>query len=196
MQKGTVPFVCLLFGKKVNNKNQTACVRISIMDMRDGENSKMIWGLVAVVLIAAILFGVLYVYNNRDIPAPTLPEDAVPATVTYVIDGDTVVCSIEGQEITVRLIGIDAPESVNHDESKNTEEGRLASEYTKGMLTGKKVYLEYDEEKKDQYDRTLAYVWLEGELFNKRILEDGHAVLLTIPPNEKYTEILQRAAGE
>lgn len=156
---------------------------------------RALWGLVAAVLIAAILIGVLYVNSHREHNPPAPPDNLEEATVLYVIDGDTVVCNIDGKEVTVRLIGVDAPESVNRDESKNTKEGKAAAEYTRSMLTGKTVSLEYDEEKVDQYGRTLAYIWIEWEFFNKRLIEEGHAVPLNIPPNEKYTEVFEIAAG-
>ena len=113
-------------------------------------------------------------------------------TVEFVIDGDTFVFkNKEGIESRIRMIGIDAPESASHIESQNTEAGRLATEFVKSNLEGKRVGLEYDVQTTDRYGRTLAYVWLDGELFNKRVLEEGHAELLIIPPNEKYSDYLE-----
>lgn len=120
----------------------------------------------------------------------TSAENLIKAHVERVVDGDTIICNIDEEEITVRLIGIDAPESVHPEEEKNTEEGELASEYTKEMLEGRDIYLEYDIVTEDKYGRTLAYVWINGELFNKRILKDGHAVLMTVLPNVKYVDLL------
>ncbi len=122
-----------------------------------------------------------------------------------VVDGDTIIVSDDnGDEIRVRLIGIDTPESVNPDESKNTEAGELASEYTKDLLKDvSTVYLEYDEELTDQYDRTLAYVWLnntdkvfdtdmiEKNMLNAIIVYDGYAIAKEYPPNTMYTGILK-----
>ena len=145
-------------------------------------------------------------------PNPSMPEGLVPAEVVWVSDGDTIVCRIEGglpeeiaaivgevegdaekNEYYIRLIGIDAPESVHPDPEKNTEEGRLSSEYVKNNLEGQKVNLEFDTQYKDKYNRLLAYVWLNGELFNKKIIEEGHAELLDIPPNTKYREVFEAA---
>ena len=98
--------------------------------------------------------------------------------------------------LRIRFIGVDAPESVHPDPEKNSEEGEAASEYTKEMLLDKTVYLEFDVEITDKYGRTLAYVWLDGELFNKKIIEDGHAVIMTVPPNVKYEDILEEAYKE
>ena len=83
------------------------------------------------------------------------------------------------------------------DETKNTENGKKASEYTKNLLEGKSVSLEFDVEERDQYGRLLAYVYLDGEMINKKLLADGYAQLETVPPNVKYvdefTKILKEA---
>ena len=73
-------------------------------------------------------------------------------------------------ELRVRLIGIDAPESANEDEEKNTEEGITATEYTRSILLNKDVFLEYDKELIDKYGRTLAYIWVDGNLFKGKSL--------------------------
>jgi len=75
--------------------------------------------------------------------------------------------------------------------------GKEASKYTTKQLEGKTVYLEYDAEKKDQYQRILAYVFLpDGMLFNAKLLHDGYANLLTIPPNVKYVDLFKELAKE
>ncbi|MCQ2748945.1 MAG: thermonuclease family protein [Clostridia bacterium] len=88
------------------------------------------------------------------------------------------------------MIGINTPESVAEDESRNCEEGVIASDYTKDLLTGKEVFLEYDEEEKDQYDRTLAYVYLEdGEMVECLLLEQGYATTMYREPNTKHADL-------
>ena len=73
------------------------------------------------------------------------------ASVIRVVDGDTFVASVNGTEEKIRLIGVDTPESVHPDKSKNTEQGKAASEYTKSMLQpGTKVWLEADVEDEDK----------------------------------------------
>lgn len=122
------------------------------------------------------------------------------ASLIRVIDGDTIVVCIEGQEKDVRLIGIDSPESVNPDESKNCEYGKYASEYTKELLKDVDVvYLQFDEKKEDLYGRVLAYVWLSNDvntskigdvseyMVNAIILENGYAKNKDYQPNCKYS---------
>lgn len=108
--------------------------------------------------------------------------------VIRVIDGDTIVVNYNGKEEKVRMIGVDTPESVHPDSSKNTEAGASASEYTKKNLEGKHVELEFDVQQRDQYGRLLAYVWVVGKMYNKILLEDGIANLATYPPNVKYVD--------
>ena len=117
------------------------------------------------------------------------------ATVLYVTDGDTLHVDIGGNDLKVRLIGIDTPESVHSDSSKNTVWGTYASDYTKSLLEeGQTVYLEYDVGIEDKYGRTLAYVWLKEDtsdimnMLNAKLLADGYAVDKEYKPNRKYTQ--------
>jgi micrococcal nuclease len=109
-----------------------------------------------------------------------------PGTVTRVVDGDTVYVRLRGRELDVRLIGIDTPEV---DPSIGVEcYGDEASSFTERELDGREVNLEFDVERHDRYGRVLAYVWLDGELFNERLIDEGYAVVTTFPPNVKYVE--------
>ena len=111
-----------------------------------------------------------------------------PYEVIRVVDGDTIVVSINGREERVRFIGVDTPESVNPDESKNTPEGKIASDFTKELLVNHNVYLEYDVSPTDKYDRLLAYVYLEDKetMAQEILLKQGLASTMTIQPNSKY----------
>ena len=116
-----------------------------------------------------------------------------PYEVIKVVDGDTIRINYNGVDTYVRLIGIDTPESVNPDESKNTPEGQAASDYTKLIITTS-VYLEFDTETKDKYDRLLAYVYLsDGTMLNEKIIKDGYAYQMTMIPNVKYSNIFSKA---
>jgi micrococcal nuclease len=109
-----------------------------------------------------------------------------PAVVTRVVDGDTIHADLRGRDLNVRLIGIDTPEV---DPSIGVEcFGDEASRFTERMLGRRSVRLELDVERHDRYGRVLAYVWLDGELFNERLVRTGHAVVTTYPPNVKYVE--------
>lgn len=123
--------------------------------------------------------------------------------VERVVDGDTIiVIDDQGNSFRVRLIGIDTPESVHPDEEKNTESGTVASEYTKSrLLPGATVFLQYDEEKTDVYNRTLAYLWLsnnvdcgkisdiEKYMYNAELILKGYAIPKEYAPNVMYSDI-------
>lgn len=116
-----------------------------------------------------------------------------PYEVDRVVDGDTIIVDLDGVKTRVRFANIDCPESVAPEESgkTNTEEGMVASEFTKGLLpSGSKVYLEYDVSKTDKYDRILAYVYLDdGETMIERVLlENGFAKVYNDKNNKKYTD--------
>lgn len=71
----------------------------------------------------------------------TLKHEDSLVTVSRVIDGDTIVIEMDGTKSRIRMIGVNTPESASPDESKNTEEGKIASEYTKNALPeGTKVF--------------------------------------------------------
>lgn len=108
--------------------------------------------------------------------------------VTRVVDGDTIKVVFNGKEESVRLIGVDTPESVHPDASKNIAEGKIASEFTRSQLEGREVKLEFDVQERDRYGRLLAYVWVDGIMFNKTLLSEGYAQIATFPPNVKYVE--------
>ncbi|NQT80165.1 MAG: thermonuclease family protein [Candidatus Aminicenantes bacterium] len=91
-----------------------------------------------------------------------------------VIDGDTIL--LAGNE-KVRLIGVDTPET--RDENRPVQYfGKEAYEFTKSLVEGKKVRLEYGTNRKDKYGRTLAYVYLEdGTFLNAEIIRQGYGYL-------------------
>ena len=115
--------------------------------------------------------------------------------VSYVIDGDTFLIEKDGERVKVRLIGVDTPESVASDEylaktgKQNVPEGKKASEFTTELLSGRSVYLEYDEQETDIYGRTLAYAYLNAdktEMVQELLLEAGMAKCMEVAPNTRY----------
>lgn len=119
--------------------------------------------------------------------------------VVRVVDGDTFVIKYNGKDEKVRLIGVDTPESVHPDEKKNTGFGEQVSDFSKKMLSGKNIEIEFDVQQRDKYGRLLAYVYLDGQMYNKLLLEKGYAKLATYPPNVKYVEnftVIQKQARQ
>jgi len=123
--------------------------------------------LLAVVVLAALrwLFG-----EPAAAPPPTnLPEGNY--VVERVVDGDTLLVRDLGR---VRLMGINAPESVKPDHPVEPY-GPEASAFTKQFVSQGRVRLQFDRERVDQYGRTLAYAWVGDKLLNEEIIRAGLA---------------------
>ncbi len=120
--------------------------------------------------------------------------------VVRVVDGDTIqVCCIGWKREKVRYIGVDTPET--HHPMRGVEPyGMEAAEANRKLVDGKTVRLEFDVQQFDKYGRTLAYVYLEdGTFVNAWLVENGYAMVMTVPPNVKHQELflkLQREARE
>jgi micrococcal nuclease len=114
----------------------------------------------------------------------------VPYRVVDVIDGDTIVVRrTGGRDETIRLLGIDTPET-HHPTKPVGCYGPEASAFTSRRLFGQVVTLEDDVERHDIYGRRLAYVYLHGERFNDVLLRRGYARLLVIEPNRAHARTM------
>jgi micrococcal nuclease len=153
--------------------------------------------------------------------------DYAGVLVVRVNDGDTF--TLQNGE-RVRLIGIDTPEYWESDklyrDAQRTgqsiraiqEMGKRAYKFTRQLVEGKRVRLEFDSEKRDKYGRLLAYVYLDlsnkdikpktgiyydnnadGSIsifVNASIVKSGYASLMTIPPDVKYANLFRRLYRE
>lgn len=120
--------------------------------------------------------------------------------VTKVVDGDTIQIKINGQSTSVRLIGIDTPETVDPRRAVGCF-GKKASDETKRLLEGKEVTLTKDVSETDKYQRLLRYVFLpisDGEnlFINDYLVRQGFAKSLTYPPDIKYDKRFLAAEKE
>jgi micrococcal nuclease len=105
--------------------------------------------------------------------------------VVQVLDGDTIVVQRGSYRDTIRLLGVDTPET--HHPTKPVQcYGPEASAYTASRLFGQLVRLEDDVERHDIYGRRLAYVYLRGANFEEELLRKGYARLLVIEPNHAH----------
>lgn len=123
--------------------------------------------------------------TNKMVISENISGDKV--LVSRVVDGDTIVVKFaDSREEKVRLIGINTPETKHP--SKSVEYfGKEASEYTKKHLENKTIELTYDQVKRDRFGRLLAFVWIDGVMFNQKIILDGYAYsYLKYPFNTKY----------
>jgi len=131
-------------------------------------------------------------------PGPTSQPGALQsnATLERVVDGDTIIVTLEGTKEKVRLIGIDTPETKKPDTPVQCF-GPEASAFTTSLLPqGTPLHLERDVEARDKYGRLLAYVYRVGDgmFVNLEIVASGYARLLTIPPNVAHSADFVTAA--
>ncbi len=140
-----------------------------------------------------IVVGIFLVYRTATpLPAHAPASLAAAAADTYhvvkVVDGDTLAVEMNGKSVTLRLIGLDTPETV--DPRKPVQcFGKAASDAANGLLSGKMVRLEMDASQGtlDKYGRTLAYVFLaDGTLFNKYMIAQGYGHEYTYDLPYKY----------
>ena len=111
-----------------------------------------------------------------------------------VVDGDTLVAVIAGEETTVRLLNIDTPET-KHPDLPVQCLGPEATEFLAERLpAGTEIELEYDEERLDRYDRTLAGVYESGSLVNAEIAAEGLGVPVYFEPNDRFLPEVEEAA--
>lgn len=155
------------------------------------------------VLLAGLVLGVAALRPGPlGGPGPRA-GDPGEGTVIRVVDGDTVVVDIGGAEESVRLIGIDTPETVAPNrpvECFGAEASRRLGEL---LPVGTEVRLERDVEPRDRYDRLLAYVFRsdDGLFLNHVQVSEGFAEAREYPPNTaRRTELdgaerAARAAG-
>ena len=139
-----------------------------------------------VVAAVVVLVGIAAVMWHRT----SLALDARRGVVIEVIDGDTIVVALDGGSTeTVRLIGVDTPETVHPDRPVECH-GPEASSFTRDALENKRVELEFDATRRDVYGRLLAYVHVDGRRFNDEILATGNGRLLVIEPNLRHGRTL------
>ncbi|MGG3797804.1 thermonuclease family protein [Metabacillus fastidiosus] len=152
---------------------------------------KVKWMLLPVVLFSLLTGCALSEETaNKDVTNENAVSESnfIDAEVTRVVDGDTMKILVDGKEETVRLLLVDTPETV-HPNKEVQPFGPEASKFAKDMLNGKKVQIELDVSERDKYGRLLAYLYIDGKMFNELLLEKGLArVAYIYAPNTKYVD--------
>ena len=128
---------------------------------------------ITIISIAVLLF----LFSPGIINAESKPSTGSLHYCSYVIDGDTIIVIIDRKKEKVRLIGVDTPEK-DGPYTKEEPFNKEASDFTKRLVKGKRVRLEYDWQKRDKYGRLLAYVYLEdGTFLNAELIKQGYGTL-------------------
>ena len=118
-------------------------------------------------------------------------RDRATARVMSVTDGDTIRVRLTGAEESVRYIGIDTPESVIPGERPECF-GKAAARFNRQLVAGRRVTLVFGAERRDRYDRLLAYVYTGERFVNAAIVRAGYARTLEIAPNTDYAHRFAR----
>lgn len=122
----------------------------------------------------------VYTFPASCIPISTKIENA---TVTKIIDGDTIKVDIEGKVFSVRYIGIDAPEI-------GTLGADKATAYNSKLVSGKSIILVKDKSETDKYDRLLRYVIVDNIFVNYELVKNGYATAWKYPPDISCADYL------
>jgi micrococcal nuclease len=129
------------------------------------------------------------------------------ASLVRVVDGDTLLVDRGQGNEYLRMIGIDAPESVHPDPSRNSEEGRRSAAFLHSLLENvTMIYITKDMSETDKYGRLLRYVWLvkpreitseiRSGIVNAVLLLEGYASSMTIQPDVRYAELFVKFVRE
>ena len=130
--------------------------------------------------------------------AHTGPPCAERTAVERVVDGDTLVVSA-GR--FVRMLSVDAPETVNPNLTGPQALGQQARERLDELVAGRTVALERDVTDTDHYGRLLRHVWVGGRLVAEILVREGLAYAMPTPPALNYERRIRadaasaRAAG-
>lgn len=143
------------------------------------------YSLIAFALLAALLLVRFWQTHRAPRPPDALGEGTY--AVQRVVDGDTLLLANGAR---VRLIGVDAPESVRPDhpvEPFGPEAGDFARDFVAGGDGC--VRLQFDRERVDRHGRFLAYVWVAGRMLNEELVRSG---LATAETGFRYSDSMKR----
>ena len=125
---------------------------------------------IALIAAVAIIFAIpigLFVFQ--------LIQKETTYKVRRIVDGDTIEIQYEGKVTSVQLIGVDAPETVHRDKPIEPY-GEDATNFIKELLLDESVYIRFEENERDQYDRLLGYVYRTSDdmFINLEIIREGY----------------------
>ena len=127
-------------------------------------------------------------------------NERITVTLDRCIDGDTARFFINGESISVRFLAIDAPEITG---GQNEPFGQESSDFACDRLTYANLLeleYEYGRRKTDRFDRHLAWIFVDGNLLQKELLERGYAHTAFLDGVNEYVhelkEIERRAQQE
>ncbi|MCD6321769.1 MAG: thermonuclease family protein [Clostridiales bacterium] len=113
-------------------------------------------------------------------------------------DGDTATFVVNKLPTATRFLAIDTPE-MNSSTDGQQPWAAAAKQYTLDALSNAEtIILELDEESDifDKYNRLLAWVWVDGELLNYNLVEEGLAYVKYLYGDYKYNPEMIKLESE
>jgi micrococcal nuclease len=150
-----------------------------------------------------VVLGLSRCGQGEDGGGPAERSATLSARVSEVVDGDTIEVELpDGSTDDVRYIGIDTPETVKPGTPVECG-GPEAHRVNEQLVGGRRVTLRLGVERRDDYGRLLAYVYLpaagrdgEAMFVNAELVRRGLARTLTIPPNDDFADLFERLAAQ
>ena len=147
---------------------------------------------VSLVVVVLIILGNHFGWFSQAQQTAT-ESDPGMYSISRFVDGDTIVVDMNGHNETIRMIGVDTPET----HKPNTPVqcyGPAAAAYTKNLIGNQKVRLEADStnQNRDRYGRLLRYVYLpDGRLVEQELIVNGYGFAYTSFPSVKKEQFVQ-----
>lgn len=135
-----------------------------------------------------IILFICLIFITNDVYA----NEKVEVKFSSCIDGDTARFVKDNEEVKVRFLAIDTPET-NHPKKGEEPYGKEAKDYTCSKISNaKKIELEFDDksDKKDKYNRYLAWIFLDDSLLQSELVENGLAKVTYLYGDYAYNDIL------
>ena len=150
-------------------------------------------GSIILVLLIAFLYNLFFTEEEQ-----TASNDGfIPVELVRTIDGDTIKIKYEGKEQNLRYLLIDTPE-LNHSQLGKQPFAEEATQRNDELLKSGKLEIEFDiGEQVDKYGRLLAYVYIDGESVQEKLVEEGLArVAYIYPPNTRHLDLYEKAENK
>lgn len=140
-----------------------------------------------------LLFIFIFLLLISNINAINIKDNKIKVSLNKCIDGDTARFNYQDETIKVRFLAINSPE-LQHENQLEEPYAMDAKNYTCDELkNANNIYLEFDPNSdiQDKYDRYLAWVFVDNNLLQEKIIENGYAKVSYLYGDYKYTNILK-----